>query len=40
MPVAIVSLSLKLINTIVYKLVDILANLYSFMSSQGRRERR
>jgi hypothetical protein len=40
MPVAIVSLSLKLINTIVYKLVDILANLYSFMNSQGYRERR
>ena len=40
MPSAIVKPIILLTQTLVYKLVDILANLYSFMSSQGRKERR
>lgn len=38
MPGSIVKFSLVLINTIVYKLVDIIANLYSFLQNQGRIE--
>ena len=33
MPGSIVSFSLKLVNSLVYKLIDIIANVYSFMMS-------
>ncbi len=38
MPGSIVKFSLVLINTLIYKLVDIIANLYSFLQNQRRIE--
>lgn len=38
MPGSLVKFSLVLINTLVYKLVDIIANLYSYIQNQRRKE--